>query len=45
MATQPVGAYSPTLTKQLQDRLLENVKELKCRRLGKIEMDVCLELP
>ena len=45
MATQPVGAPSPTLTKQLQHSLLENVKKLKSRRIGEMEMDVCLTLP
>ena len=45
MASEPVGACSPTLTRQLQDRLLNKVKELKSRRIGKMEMDVCLTLP
>ena len=45
MASQPVWAPRPTLTKQLQDRLLENVKELKSRRIGKMDMHVCLTLP
>ena len=41
----PAGVSSPSLTKQLQDRLLNNVKELKSRRLGKLELDACLSLP
>ena len=42
---RPTGGASPSPTLQLHDQLLINVKDLKARRLGKLEMDVCLTFP
>lgn len=45
VSCHPAGVGNSPPSVQLHDQLLNNVKELKARRLGKLEMDVCLSVP